>query len=401
MTHVKRIFSIVAGISLFCSSTGFSQTTFTNGENVLELSGTIAAYYNWRFLDPNNPNNHVNNNISQPLDKKNNGFGLGTARLNLAGMYGSKYEYRLEFDMDALGTPASSSNPGNYSPLLNAYFVYKPVRGFSIKAGYAKLPYSANNMAYYPNQPYWSRAQIVSGDIFSRRDLGVTLQQSLLHEHIRIWAGIYTGMGEYSITNVTSGNYDANGKPEYAGRIDFSTNKYDFNSIYDTRNSQRPVISVGFNGRYTEKTQTITGLSDYDLKIISGKKTIIGMDAAIAYKGISAQFEIHQLIISPTNADTARLQGKNTTYFRAGGLFGQLNYYNRKLKSGVYVRYDNFIPNDLVKDNMEQTLSFGYNFFLKGFKSMLRTQYLYRLDKNNPNLLKVSDELRIGWQYMF
>ncbi|MGZ3882884.1 MAG: porin [Bacteroidia bacterium] len=379
-----------------------AQVTFTNGENVLELSGTIAAYYNWRFLDPANPGNHVSNIQTNALDQKHNNFGLGTARLNLAGMYGNKFEYRLEFDMDALGTPSDAADAGNYSPLLNAYLVYKPFRGFSAKFGYAKLPYSANNMAYYPQQPYWHRSQIVSGDIFSRRDLGLTLRQSLLQEHINIYAGIYSGMGEYVLTNITGGGHnDPNGMPEFVGRIDFSTNKYDFNSIYDTRNCARPVVSLGLNGRYVERTQTIAGLSDYDLKIISGTKRIVGLDAAVAYKGFSAQFEIHQLIITPTNGDTSRLQGKATNYFKAGGLFAQLNYYNRKLKSGVYIRYDNFIPNDLIQNNMEQTISFGYNFFLKGFKSMLRTQYLYRLDKKNPVLLYSYDEFRIGWQFMF
>jgi hypothetical protein len=50
---------------------------------------------------------------------------------------------------------------------------------------------------------------------------------------------------------------------------------------------------------------------------------------------------------------------------------------------------------------MEQTMSFGYNFFLKGFKSMLRAQYFYRMDKSNANLLKRDDEFRLGWQYVF
>lgn len=401
MKKTARITALVAGVILFPAAI-FSQTTFTNGENVMEISGTIAAYYNVRFLNSSIANNHVNNNINEPLDKKHNGFGLGTARFNLAGMYGSKYEYRLEFDLDALATQANADNPGAYSPLLNAWFQYKPFKGFSIKAGYGKICYSANNMAYYAQQPYWHRAQIVSGDIFSRRDLGITLRQTLLNEHINIYAGAYTGMGEYSITNATNGgDNDANGMPEYVGRVDFSTNKYDYNAIYDSRNCRRPVVSVGFNGRYTERTTSLLGLADYDLKVISGKRTIMGMDAAAAYRGFSAQFEIHQLIITPTGSDTARLQGKDTKYFRAGGWFTQLNYYNRKWKSGVYVRYDNFIPNDLIKNNMEQTLSFGYNFFLKGFKSMLRTQYMYRLDRNNPNLMKTYDELRIGWQYMF
>ena len=405
MKTTNRISVLVLGIVFFTSNISFSQVTFTNGENSLEMFGIVAAYYNWRFLDANDPNNHINNNITQPLDKKNNTFGLGTARLNLYGMHSTTWEYRLEFDMDALATPSSSSKPGNYSPLLNAYMVYKPLKGLRITGGYQKVPYSASNLAYYANQPYWDRPLISSGDFFSRRDLGITIQQNLLNDHIRIWGGIYSGMGEYIVTNVTSGNGDSNGKPEYIGRIDFSTAKYDFNSIYDNRNSQRPVLSVGFNGRYTEKTQSITGLADYDLKIIAGKKTIIGMDAAFAYKGFSAQFEIHQLIITPstTNADTLLLQGKNTTYFRAGGMFVTANYYNRKLKSGVYCRYENFCPNDLVQNNtVEQTLTFGYNFFLKGYKSMLRTQYIYRLNKNNPlNTNYNNDQLRIGWQYMF
>lgn len=397
----RHILLFLIVISIGLASPVKAQVTFTNGENVLELSGTLAAYYNWRFLNSSQASNHISNVATNPLDMKHNTFGLGTARLNLAGMYTNKWEYRLEVDMDALGQPSDAADAGNYTPLLNAYIVYKPFNGFSAKFGYAKLPYSANNMAYYPQQPYWHRAQIVSGDIFSRRDLGITLRQSLLQDHMNIYAGLYSGQGEYILTNVTTGNTDGNGKPEVVARIDFSTNKYDFNSIYDSRNSARPVVSVGFNGRYVERTQTIAGLSDYDLKIISGTKRIIGMDAAFAWKGFSAQFEMHQLIITPTNGDTTRLLGKNTSYFRAGGLFGQLNYYNRKLRSGLYVRYDNFIPNDLIQNNMEQSISFGYNFFLKGYKSMLRTQYTYRLDKNNTALLKTYDEFRIGWQFMF
>jgi len=60
-----------------------------------------------------------------------------------------------------------------------------------------------------------------------------------------------------------------------------------------------------------------------------------------------------------------------------------------------------FIPNDLIDSDMEQTLSFGYNFFMRGQKSILKAQYFYRLDKNNPALLRTGDQVRVGWLFCF
>jgi hypothetical protein len=364
----------------------------------MELSGVLSSYYNYRILDKNMATNHISNNINNPLDYKKNSFELGTARINIQGLYGRKYEYRAQFDIAQLGY---TNNTGEFPAILDAYGVYKPAQNTRITFGYQKLPYSANSMASYQTQPYWQRAEVTRGYIFSRRDVGITIKQSFLGERINLYGGIYSGMGEYILTSVTNGDNDPGGKPEVVARIDFSTIKHNYNDIYDTRYCNTPLINVGFNGRYSEKSVSLAGIADYDLKIISGYKTIYGADAAFMYKGFSAQFEIHQMMVTPTGADTVRLQGKATTFFRAGGLFGQLNYFNRKLKSGVYARYDNFIPNDLIQNNMEQTLSFGYNYFMKGFRSMLRIQYFYRLDKNNPALLRTSDQIRAGWQITF
>lgn len=374
-----------------------SQVSFSNGENAFEISGVISALYNYRILDPTMATNHVSNNPNNPLNHKKNNFQLATARINLQGMNGRQFEYRIQFDVAQLGY---SSATGEFPAVLDAYGAYRPWQNTKITFGYQKIPYSANSLATYAQQPYWQRAEITRGDIFSRRDVGITVKQSFFNERINLYGGIYSGMGEYILTSLTGGDNDPNGKPEFAGRIDFSTQKLNYNDIYDTRNMRTPLFNVGFNARYSEKTVSMPGIVDYDLKIVSGTKKIIGADAAFMYRGFSAQFEIHQLIINPTNADTARLQGRDTKYFRAGGFFGELNYFNRKLKSGAFVRYDNFIPNDLIQNNMEQTLSFGYNFFLKGFRSVMKAQYFYRLDKHNAALLRNADQFRIGWQFL-
>jgi len=381
-----------------CSCHVFGQTSFTNGVNSLEISGVITAIYKYRFLDSSNPDNHVGNNISNPLNRKKNVFNLNNARLNIQGTKGTRWSYRVQADLAQLGFSSAS---GEFPAIADGWIAYKAMTGLRITLGYHKLPYSANSNASLETQPYWQRAEITRGGIFSRRDVGLTIKKSFLGERINLFAGVYSGMGEYILTSTSGGDNDANGKPEFIGRLELSTSKLNYNDIYDVHKTQSPLFNIGINGRYAERTKSLPGLADYDLKIVNGTKKTIGADAAFAFMGVSAQFEIHQLIITPKGNDTIRLQGKNTSHFNAGGLLAQLNYYQRKYKSGIYVRYDNLIPNDLIQNNKEQTLSFGYNYFMSGSKSMLKIQYMDRLDKKNLTLLRQSDEIRIGWQLVF
>ena len=378
-----------------CLHQAEAQTSFSNGVNSIEFSGLISGIYKQRFLDESNPNNHVGNVLSNPLNKKKNVFSLSTARFNIQGTRGTQWSYRMQLDFAQLGYTSGS---GEFPALLDAWMAYKPIPSLKLTFGYQKLPYSANCNASLETQPYWQRAEITRGGIFSRRDMGLTLKKSFFGERINLYGGAYSGMGEYIMTTTTGGDNDQNGKPEYVARIDFSTSKLSYNDIYDVHNTQMPLFNFGLNARYVERTKSFNGLADYDLKIVNGKKRTIGADAAFAFKGFSAQFEIHQLRVQPKGTDTTRLQGKSTDHFNAGGMLVELNYYNRKLKSGIYLRYDNFVPNDLIKNNQEQTLSFGYNYFLKGTKSMFKLQYLDRLDKKNTLLLRTNDELRVGWQ---
>jgi len=394
-----NIKSLTALAIIACSiHQAVAQTSFSNGVNSIEFSGLLSGIYKQRFLDASNPNNHIGNVISNPLNQKKNVFSLSTARFNIQGTKGTQWTYRMQLDLAQIGYTSGS---GEFPALLDAWMAYKPIPSLKVTLGYQKVPYSANCNASLETQPYWQRAEITRGGIFSRRDMGITIKKSFVGERINVYGGVYSGLGEYIMTTTSGGDNDQNGKLEYMGRIDFSTAKLNYNDIYDVHNTQQPLLNIGLNARYVERSKSYNGLVDYDLKIVNGKKRTLGADLAFAYKGFSAQAEIHQLRVQPNGSDTSRLQGANTDHFNAGGMLVEVNYYNRKLKSGVYVRYDNFIPNDLIKDNQEQTLSFGYNYFLKGTKSMFKLQYLDRLDKKNTLLLRTNDEIRVGWQVAF
>ena len=395
---MKKILYGAAAALLLNTANLQAQHSFTDGVSTLEYSGLLSAIYKDRFLDASNPSNHVGNVLTNPLNQKKNTFGLNTARLNIQGTRTNHWAFRLQVDLAQIGMSAVT---GEYPAIVDAWVAYMPIPSLHFILGYQKVPYSANSLTSMECEPYWQRAEITRGNVFSRRDVGLTLKKSFLGERINVFGGAYSGMGEYILSPTTGGDNDPNGQPEWVGRVEASNHKHNNNDIYDIHNAQRPVVQVGFNARYVERTKSYPGLVDYDLKLVNGTKKTMGADAAFAYRGLSAQFEIHRITITPKGADTSRLYGKNTNHFNAGGWLAEVNYFNRMLHSGVYVRYDNFIPNDLVADNKEQTLSFGYNFFLQGTKSMLKVQYLDRLDKQNKKLLRTSDELRIGWQVLF
>lgn len=367
-----------------------AQFSLTNGSDVVDIGFYFSTFYNKRFLH--------DTSTSIEKDFKKDRFELGNARLSFEGRHKNDYEYELGLDFSKLGY---TNDLGETPAILNAHFSYKKLNFINIKVGYQKLPYSRSSLTPLAYSPYWQRGEIARGNVFSRRDVGVLLYKDFWQQRVNIDVGLFTGQGENILTSVTGGDNDASGKYEFAGRIDFAYPvRYRYRDVYDTRHVPIPMFAVGANYRYVERKESIKGIADYDLKIVAGYRTLAGIDFAAQYKGFSCMLETHYLKLTPN--DTGLLQAKPTNYFRAGGTILQLNYFSKKLKSGFSIRYDDFIPNDLVKNNTEKTVSFGYNYMLNGFKSMIRIQYWYRMvDRFNPLLLRTDDQLRVGWQYSF
>lgn len=393
---MKRILILIF-IGLLSHARG--QINFTNGHHSLELKGMVSGQYTHRFLNPDNPNFRLGNNPNNALDHKKNVFELNTARIQFEGRIGKMYEYELQFDLARIGF---TSNIGEFPAIVDGYFKYIGWNIMDITVGYQKLPYSRSSLTSFTYQPFWQRGEVARGRVFSRRDAGVTLSKSFWQQRANVYFGAYSGQGEYILTSVTGGDNDPMGTPELVGRFDIAyPSRYRYNDVYDHKNSPQLMVALGLNGRYVQRMRSLTGIADYDLKIIAGTKSVLGLDFAAQYKGFSALIELHQMQISPTGADTVRLQGKDTNFFRAGGTIAQLAYFNKDFKSGLAIRYDDFIPNDLILNNQEKTVSFAFNYMIDGFRSMLRLQYWHRLDPNNNLLLRTSDQVRIGWQLQF
>ncbi len=372
-----------------------AQLTISNGVHNLEITGAISGYYNYRVLKPDATNQAMNKNR----------FRLRDAQIQIEGRVGRTWEYELQFDIADMASGANvidGENPG----LMDAYVKYKGLRFVDIQVGYGKTPYSRNSLVPFFLSPYWQRAQITRGDIFSRRDIGLTLSQSFWKQRINLYGGIYNGLGELSLR----GDNDATGSVEYIARADFAyPARFRYQEI-DTRHVPIPMFQIGFNGRYTKRNLPDGGTfpafsgGEYGLRVLDGERYVYGMDATFMYKGFSGAFEIHQYRGQPRLATNPLLQGlpeeQTERFFMAGGWVGQLNYFFKKYKTIVSVRYETLDLNDLISGRSER-LSFALAYQINGFNSMIKFQYFNILKEESIDPLRWTEQFRIGWQFMF
>lgn len=391
-----RILLFAVFIYMMSSLSLLSQVTITNGVHNLEISGSISGYYNYRVLKPDATNQNMNKNR----------FRMRDAQIQLEGRVGRDWEYELQFDIADMASGQSmidGENPG----LMDAYVIYKGFDFVNIQAGFGKTPYSRNSLVPFIYSPYWQRAQIVRGDIFTRRDVGITLSHSFWKQRINLYGGVYNGLGELSLR----GDNDATGSVEYIARADFAyPARFRYREI-DDRHVPIPMFQVGVNGRYTKRNLPEGGSfpafsgGEYGLRVLDGERYVYGLDAAFMYKGWSGTFEIHQYRGQPRLESNPLLQGlpveQTNRYFLAGGWVGQLNYFLKSWKTIVSLRYEQLDLNDLIPGRSER-LSFALAYQINGFNSMIKFQYFNILrEEELIDPLRWTEQFRIGWQFLF
>jgi hypothetical protein len=370
------VFLITVLIPFLCSA----QYIITKNENELGISGTITSFYNDNILKPG------------ITDKSKNSFYLRDAQIEVSGKLKKNYEFKLHIDF---ANWISGINDPETPGLMDAYMIYTGLSFVDIKLGYQKLPYSRNSLVSFAYSPFFHRTEFTKGDVFSHRDIGVTLKRSFLDDKLKIFAGVYSGMGESSLSQPN----DMSGKLEYLGRAEFSfPSSMKYREI-DLDNSETFGFSIGLNGRYAEKA-SYTGY-EYFIKTINGKKSLYGFDIYGRYKGFSFSFEANQAKLNPNTADLTL--GYKTNYVMAGGWLLQANYYIESLKSAISGRYDESNLNDLVPGKYA-ALTLSYMYFLKHYDSVLRINYTsLQSEEPLPGLdpKKWNKQLTIGWQFMF
>jgi len=411
---MKPLFYFIIFLNLLSVDSN-AQVLLNSGKNETTLDFRTASFMQRRFdLDSGN------------VSRKKDGIFLRSFQTIFNGQQSDKFKYRFAFDFASLLTkPNDPSAPA----LLDASATYTGFSFCNIQFGYSKVPYSRQSQIAFFESIYWNRPEISNGILFSRRDVGITLSKKMLHKTINVYAGIYNGLGEYTLS---SGN-DPSGKPEFIGRVDYSyPSRYKYTEM-DYSHVPLPMFSLGLNGRYANKSlpkgtsfATLTN-GEFGSNVINGKKYTYGADFSFQYKGFSMQAEIHQIKAIFNDSLDANLQPyyptnilpvsftKNQMF--AGGYFIQLNYYSQKINSAFSVRYEELNLNDLVNGKVN---GFGNQIIIDGVKysgnaarigcayayrikgnTMIKASYLYQLREEPIDMIGYRKQIRIGFQYVF
>jgi hypothetical protein len=387
-----------AQFSEFKDLNSFSPFTISNDNNTLQLGGRIGFYYENRILKSGYTN----------LD--HNGFDVKDMDLDIFGKTAGKFVYECHYSLIDIVTAATTANSSPMTPGFKAAYIAYEGFKIHIKFGYDKVPYSQSNISHEHASPFWSHPNLTGGDFYARRDLGLTLNTSLLKDKLNLYAGAYSGLGE----TVFQYGGDASGTFEYVGRAEFSyPGKMKYNLI-DEENSPIVHFRVAANARYEDKTQPGGGtiaanypdaVGAYSTYMVNGKRTIYGGDAMIVYRGFSLQLEEDILNIKPTSQADPLFNGTaeslNKGVVNAGGFVSALNYDWLKAKSVFSVGYENTNANDLQIGHMEWvTLAYAYTF--NSFNSCAKIEYyIPTVEDVNAKPLKYTGQLRIGYQIVF
>jgi len=371
-----KIRIIVLAILLSFQTISEAQYSLSTGDKVLQFSGYIVPFFNYRFYDAN------------IADYSKNRFNMDYAVFRADGMSGNHIHYEIQ-----LNFPAIYSSDVSDELLMQSTIEWRTRKdNFNIQFGYDKLPFSRASMTSLNKSIWMQRPEVVRSKTLNRRDAGITIEKNFFNKRLNFYGGVYTGQGIESIV----GDNDKNGKYLYVGRVEASFPAKPIDGDVDMNHVRIPNVSLGYSMMYTEKTVT-TG-TDYPLLTVDGKKRSQSIDGSIFYKGLvlSAEYIVYR--VEPN--DITFLYGKPTHYYLASGYYLNACYNIRKLKSTVAVRYDSFDPSDLLEGNARGTISYGYVYHLDGMNSCIKIQYFKRLQDGSYPVWS-EDQLRVGWLFKF
>lgn len=372
---MKKINNLIVLILLALPAS--AQFTLTRGNSVIEFSGYITTFYNYRFYPEGE------------TDKKKNRFALDYAVFRIDGVHKKVWNYQIQINNAALFDKETSDGF-----IMQADVAYNTLNDrLSIDVGFNKIPFSRSSLIPNVESPFLQRPQMARGGVFNRRDAGVTVRYSLFNKLINLYAGAYTGMGSESLF----GENDESGNLEYACRAELSYPARYRHKEVDLTDVPAPVVTLGLNARQAEK-KTTSGI-DYPYQTLNGKKLGYGGDVSAMWRGLTVTAEVLHFKMTPE--ETLLLYGKPTDYFKAGGVMMTANYYVKPIKSIIAVRYDEFNPHDLVKGDKESTLSFGYNYLFDSMRAALKIHYFKRLKDKDASKVWNDDQLRVALQFQF
>lgn len=350
------------------------KTSITTDNAQLNISNRIQARFTQQMPD----------DTVQLAGTAAKGESVGSFRLRRAKfkMDGWFYKKELTYEVQMNWTELGGSAPGNALEDVDINWDVSKKGAFQVKFGQFKVPFGRQELTSSGSQQFVDRS-LVSNEFAKGRDTGVQVWGLAFRQRVDWRLGVFNGNGRTRPANDNSA-YQFNGRVTFQPWGDAKFSESDFESV------DKPLVAFGVGFDVNDMRNTNADRSK------NLKRTVVGADAVMKYKGLSLTGEYFdrtldpQGPVKPTDSDPASY-GSNGYYAQAGYLFA-------KRRWEVALRYGSWDPTDLKAGNDRTETGVALSYFYN--KHNLKVQSDFR--KIEDRAANTKDyELRVQTQFIF
>ncbi|MEL7124318.1 MAG: porin [Bacteroidota bacterium] len=347
-----------------------TQTTFSSGNHVLEMTGIINTYLS--YFDRN-------------AEEDQFGFELRDVRFLLSGEHYPAFKYQIMVDFADLG---SSDSLENF--LQDAYVNIDLPSKFDLFVGFQRMPFGRNSNVSTFSSVFHERPFISGGSLYYRRNLGLVVRKKFMDDLINLHVGLFNGGNSLRLRDSKSNTMS------FVFRTDLSFPTKILYEEVDVRLTPVPLFSIGLNTMFTQHEREVE--QNFFPIEIDGQKWISAIDLAFFFQGFSFQLEATQSWANRNNSATQDLADAFESY----GLHFSTNYFFKNINSLLSFRYEIFNPDNSRYDHDFQSISVGFNFLVnQSHDQVFRAEYRHFFEDNNDTTFSNSREVHLGFQFRF
>jgi len=295
-------------------------------------------------------------------DNEELAFTFNRARFGLVGSipYDVSYYFFLEASPFKTGTPY----------VLDAFITYSRLEPYlTVSIGQFKSPYSMELNTSCAGLHTIRRSLAVTNLAAPGRDVGIMLLGNY-QEYVRYSFALMNGTGK--------GVWDNNMGKDIAGRIVITPIK---------------PVSLGGSFRMGKSAPATVGAEDED------EMTRFAGELQLEYAGFMVQGEYllgENIGSIPITGGCGDIIGYEQGTAKSGGMFVQ-GMYLTPWNIQPVVKYESYDPDTDTDDNLQQIITFGFNYFLNDW-TRIQMNYLYKAEEGNEI---ENDELLVQFQVQF
>jgi len=269
---------------------------------------------------------------------------------------------------------------GSSVTLEDFYVDYKMVEGLKIRAGQYKVPFNRQELTSSGSQQFVDRA--ITNEAFAlNRDQGVMLHSFLLRDYGEYAIGIFNGNGRNKSGNENNGHL-------FVGRVAFyPLGKFNMYSESDIEHLTSPKAGIGVAAAYNARVP----FQENDTTFIKDESRITA-DFMFKWYGFSLLLDYFTITNDVRDGEKTESTGFNV---QAGAFIIPEHL-------EVAGRFATVEPNVDVRDDEEQEIAIGINYFIKEHNLKLQADYgmLSEERPDDASTLK-TNRFRLQFQVIF